>query len=107
MVPVVLEADSPFQWKSLDGTGNTQRFVIDIGPVVFGAGQPYAVLEDETGLLHRNVLPNDFALQLFDRLYDSKAMPLPTYAPVDWGLVQDELLLPIDRIDILLPTPSP
>jgi hypothetical protein len=65
------------------------------------------VLLDDTRLLHRNVLPSDFALQLFDRLYDSKAMPVPTYRPIDWGVIDDELLFPIDRIDLFLPTPTP
>jgi hypothetical protein len=107
MVPVVLAADAPFQWKAADGTGTTDRFVVDLAPLVFGTGPAYAVLEDETKLLHRNLLPNDFALQLFDRLYDSKAMPVPTYTPVDWGVIDDQLLLPIDDIDLFLPTPSP
>ncbi|HSL34412.1 MAG TPA: hypothetical protein VK871_12225 [Candidatus Limnocylindrales bacterium] len=107
MIPVVLAADAPFQWKAADGTGTTDRFVIDLAPLVFGTGPAYAVLEDETKLLHRNLLPNDFALQLFDRLYDSKAMPVPTYKPVDWGVIDDQLLLPIDDIDLFLPTPSP
>jgi len=107
MIPVVLQADMPFSWKSGDVTGITDRFVVDLAPVVFGSGQPYAVLLDDTRLLHRNVLPSDFALQLFDRLYDSKAMPVPTYRPIDWGVIDDELLFPIDRIDLFLPTPTP
>jgi hypothetical protein len=105
-IPVVLEADGPFPFKSANAEGTTRRFVIDLAPVLFGGGQAYSVLEDQTTLLQRNVLPNDFALQLFDRLYDSKAMPVPTYRPIDWQLIDDELLFP-DRIDIFLPTPAP
>jgi hypothetical protein len=106
-VPVVLQADTPFQWKQGDSIGTTDRFVVDLAPVVFGIGPAYAVLVDDTALLHRNYVPDDFALQLFDRLYDSKAMPVPTYTPIDWGIVGDQVRLPVDRIFVAVPTPTP
>jgi len=106
-VPVVLQADTPFQWKQGDSVGTTDRFVVDLAPVVFGIGPAYAVLVDDTALLHRNYVPDDFALQLFDRLYDSKAMPVPTYTPIDWGIVRDQVRLPVDRIFVAVPTPTP
>ena len=105
-IPVVLEADGPFPFKAPNAEGTTRRFVIDLAPILFAGDDAYAVLEDQTTLLQRNVLPNDFALQLFDRLYDSKSMPVPTYRPIDWQLIDSELLTP-DRVDIFLPTPAP
>jgi hypothetical protein len=106
-IPVVLKADVPFPWRQGETIGTTDRFVVDLAPAIFGIGPAYAVLVDDSALLHRNYLPNDFALQLFDRLYDSKAMPVPTYTPIDWGIVGDQVRLPIDRIFVALPTPTP
>jgi hypothetical protein len=106
-IPVVLNADVPFPWRQGDAIGTTDRFVVDLAPAIFGIGPAYAVLVDDSALLHRNYLPNDFALQLFDRLYDSKAMPVPTYTPIDWGFVGDQVRLPPDRIFVALPTPTP
>lgn len=105
-VPVVLKADLPFPWKQRDATGTTNRFVIDFAPVVFNSGDAYAVLKDDTGLPHRAALPKDFALQLFNRLYQSKGMVVPTFAPIDWTTIKVQVNLPINQV-LVLPTPTP
>jgi hypothetical protein len=103
-MPLIIEASGPFPWKSQDANGTTTRFVVDFAPFAQGVGSAYAVFEDDAGTPRRYDLPPGVAAAVLDRAYDSTVMVLPSYNPVDWGLLKDQVLL---IPDLVIASPAP